>query len=113
MTGRLPVDKLTVHIEHFRARVLQDALLEATANYWLRRAKTFEAVGNPRCDEIALACRRHATLGLGADDHALIWELLVEAGHAIPMCPDACGGTCPGMRGCAGVECRPSNAEVA
>lgn len=62
MTGRLPADKLTVHIEHFRARVLQDALLEATAVYWLRRADAFDAVGTPRCDEIALACRRHATL---------------------------------------------------
>lgn len=106
---------LAVHIEHFRARVLQDALAEATTVYWLRRAKTFEAVGTARCDEIALACRRHATLGLGADDHALIWELLMEAGHAIPMCPDPCGGTCllpDGMRGC-GVECRPTNAEVA
>ncbi len=60
---------LTAYIEHFRARVLQDALAEATANYWIRRAETFEAVGNPRCDEIALACRRHATLiPLGGDE---------------------------------------------
>ncbi len=103
------------HVENFTRRVMQDALAEATAAYWLRRADTFAAVGTPRCDEIALACRRRATLGLGADDHALIWELLVEAGHAIPMCPDPCGGTCllpDGMRGC-GVECRPTNVEVA
>ncbi len=68
VTGHQPADKLAAYIEHFRGRVLQDALLEATANYWLRRAKTFEAVGNPRCDEIALACRRHATLVPLGDD---------------------------------------------
>jgi len=30
------------YLDHFRARVLQDALNEATAAYWLRRAETFE-----------------------------------------------------------------------
>lgn len=47
-------------VEHFRARVLQDALAEALPAYWLRRAETFAAVGNARCDEIAQACRNHA-----------------------------------------------------
>jgi hypothetical protein len=32
------------HVEHFRARVVQDALAEATAGYWRRRAVTFEWV---------------------------------------------------------------------
>jgi hypothetical protein len=31
------------YVEHFRYRVLQDALSEATAAYWRRRAETFEA----------------------------------------------------------------------
>ncbi len=69
---------LVAHIEHFRSRVLQDALLEATANYWIRRAKTFEAVGNPRCDEIALACRRHATLAPLGGDAGLVAAALEE-----------------------------------
>lgn len=35
-------DTLTEHVEHFRLRVIQDALAEATAAYWHRRAQTFE-----------------------------------------------------------------------
>jgi len=31
------------HVDHFRARVLQDALNEATAHYWRGRARAFEA----------------------------------------------------------------------
>lgn len=34
---------LTEYVAHFRERVLQDALNEATASYWTRRAETFEA----------------------------------------------------------------------
>lgn len=30
-------------VQHFRARLLQDALSEATSAYWLRRARAFEA----------------------------------------------------------------------
>ncbi len=60
-------DKLVGYANHFRCRVLQDALNEATAAYWIRRAETFDAVGNERCDEIALACRRRAALSLGGD----------------------------------------------
>lgn len=48
------------HVDHFRARVLQGALAEATATYWLRRAEAFAAVGTERCDEIARACRNRA-----------------------------------------------------
>lgn len=31
------------YLDHFRARVLQDAFAEATADYWLRRAEAYEA----------------------------------------------------------------------
>lgn len=59
---RAPATDLSAYVDNFRARVVQDALAEATSAYWLRRADTFAAVGNARCDEVALACRRHATL---------------------------------------------------
>lgn len=38
------------HLAHFGARVLQDALSEAEARYWLRRAATFETA-RPRPDD--------------------------------------------------------------
>lgn len=71
---------LADHISHFRARVLQDALTEATAAYFERRARQFEeAAPRPgefsgratraeladraaRCLEVARACRQHAAL---------------------------------------------------
>lgn len=59
---------LAEHVEHFRMRVLQDALAEATAAYWLRRAEQFAAVGTPACDETAQACRNRASLALSGDD---------------------------------------------
>lgn len=67
-------------LDHFRARVLQDALTEATAAYWIRRAEAFEAAApRPgdwhgfaqaddlvdqavRCRQIAENCRHHAQL---------------------------------------------------
>lgn len=49
-------------IEHFRARVLQDALAEATAGHWRRRADQFTTVGTDRADEIAAACRNRARI---------------------------------------------------
>jgi len=33
---------LIEHIDHFQRRVIQDALADATATYWERRAATFE-----------------------------------------------------------------------
>lgn len=69
---------LQVDIDHFRARVLQDALTEATAVYWRRRADSLlAAVSRPgdyrgkataaeiaardkRLREDAAACLRHA-----------------------------------------------------
>jgi hypothetical protein len=65
---------------HLAARVLQDALTEAQADYWLRRAEQFEQAaprpddyqGNASQDQLtdtwvecvttAIACRRHAEL---------------------------------------------------
>lgn len=62
------VIQLADYVEHFRARVLQDALAEATSSYWLRRAEAFDAVGNDECRTIAQACRNKATLALLQDE---------------------------------------------
>jgi uncharacterized protein HemY len=66
--------------DHFKARLLQDCLTQATAQHWLDRAKQFEdaiprrtdfygraaaadvAAQIERCQGAALACRRHAEL---------------------------------------------------
>jgi hypothetical protein len=71
---------MALDVDHFRARILQDALTQATAAYWLRRADQYEAAapqpgdygGNAsqaqltdawvRCMTTAAACRRHAEL---------------------------------------------------
>lgn len=44
---RVKLSELEEHVDHFRNRVLQDALAEATAHYWRRRARSFE-VALPR-----------------------------------------------------------------
>jgi hypothetical protein len=72
--------RLLIDIDHFRARILQDALTEATAQYWVHRAHQFQQAaprlgeyhGNAtrdelneawtRCHATALACRTHAQL---------------------------------------------------
>lgn len=73
-------EPLTPYLAHFLHRVLQDAYVEATAAYWIRRAEQFEAA-RPRRGEhhgqsapadlddrdqrlaaIAQACRNRATL---------------------------------------------------
>lgn len=78
--------ELTAYVEHFRHRVLQDALAEATASYWHRRADAFEWA-KPRLgehhghrdqdhlgekwrelDEIATACRNRAAVSLIQDE---------------------------------------------
>ena len=56
--------RLVEDVEHFRRRVLEDALNEACSAYWLRRADDFNVVGTPDCDEIATACRHRAELAL-------------------------------------------------
>jgi hypothetical protein len=86
-------------VEHFRARVLQDALNEATASYWLRRARQFEAA-RPEPDEFhgeatrlqlrakwyelteaAEACRHRAAVSLVVQDEIApeVWAALREA----------------------------------
>lgn len=78
------------HLEHFRRRVLYDALLEGTKLYWIHRAAVFEDAcprqgdytgqatdddldkQTQRLTTIAVNCRNHAhlTAELGLDDAA-------------------------------------------
>lgn len=85
-----PRPTLPAYLEHFRRRVLYDALLEATSDYWLHRADVFAAVGNARCDEIAQACRNHAQFlrayQLDAEANAVIAGILghpLDVGRAV------------------------------
>lgn len=73
---------LESYVEHFRSRVLQDALVSATRSYWLKRAEAFEAAqhrpgdfvglcsveqieaANRELAEKARACRNRAELAL-------------------------------------------------
>ena len=41
---------IKIDIDHFRARILQDALTEATAQYWIHRAHQFQQAA-PRLGE--------------------------------------------------------------
>jgi hypothetical protein len=41
---------ISIDIDHFRARILQDALSEATAQYWVHRAHQFQQAA-PRLGE--------------------------------------------------------------
>jgi hypothetical protein len=59
--------ELVEHVEHFQHRVMQDALAEATAAYWEKRARDFDAVGTPSADETAEACRNRARVALDGD----------------------------------------------
>jgi hypothetical protein len=77
--NRLPRG-LVLDLDHFRARLLQDALTEALAATWLRRAELFEwaaprpgdyvggatpqqlAEAATRCGATARVCRWHAEL---------------------------------------------------
>jgi hypothetical protein len=74
---------LKLDIDHFRARILQDALTEATAQYWVHRAHQFQQAaprpddyrGNAtpeqltdawvQCMTTVAACRRHGDLVSG------------------------------------------------
>lgn len=93
-----------VDVEHFRARVLQDALNEASAMYWRRRAAMFEwakprrgddrgrraglpplaasdiAAASTRCTSIAAACRARAQVAQVRDDRIEvdIWTALTD-----------------------------------
>lgn len=90
---------LAEYVEHFRARVIQDAINTATSSYWLRRAETFENArhrpgidyaGNATTDrlrtkwyeltEIAQGCRNRATVSLlQTDIDPAVIETLSEA----------------------------------
>ena len=84
------------YVDHFRARVLQDALTEALRSTWLRRAAAFEnamhkrgdfpglcsvdqiEANNKRLAQKAEACRHHASICI-FQDHELICEHLRAA----------------------------------
>lgn len=84
---------------HLTARVLQDALTEATADYWERRAQQFEDAapklgefhGNAtrdelneawaRCHATAAACRAHADLISGEYPEEISDEVLTVLGE--------------------------------
>jgi hypothetical protein len=90
---------INIDLDHFRARVLQDALTEATAQYWLRRAEQLEAAAPKpddyrglasdeqltnawvQCITAAAACRRHAELIRGDFPEPIsdeVWDALGE-----------------------------------
>ena len=71
---------LADEVEHFRRRVLQDALNEACAAYWIRRAEDFEKVGTSACDEVAKACRHRAELSLIGGTFPEVDDVLSEDG---------------------------------
>ena len=64
--------------ENFARRMIQDAMAEQLRSYWLRRADSLASVGTPRCDAIALACRRHAEI-VQFQDVDILNDLLEEA----------------------------------
>ncbi|HEY3530388.1 MAG TPA: hypothetical protein VGK78_14675 [Nocardioides sp.] len=68
---------LVQDIAHFRLRVLQEALDNASRSYWLRRAAEFDGVGTPTADATAQACRNRATLA-PLDDWPELLEVLAE-----------------------------------
>jgi len=93
------------YLGRFRARVLQDALNEATAAYWLRRAEAFEnartrpgsppatgdspeAVDDRRRAATALACRNRAAYAQMYPEElaGLIREALAETRQHCPTC---------------------------
>jgi hypothetical protein len=90
---------ISVDIDHFRARILQDALTEATAQYWLRRAGQFEAAAPQptdynghateeelakawvQCQTAAITCRRHAELIMQDRPEPISDEVLAVLGE--------------------------------
>jgi hypothetical protein len=90
---------INIDIDHFRARVLQDALTEATAEYWLHRADQFEDAAPrlgefhgdatreelneawTRCHATAAACRAHADLISGEYPEEISEDVLAVLGE--------------------------------
>jgi hypothetical protein len=74
----MPLQKITFDLDHFLRRLILEAMREAMAEHWLRRAREFDKVHRlpplalfaddaeieaaPSAMRIALACRRHAWL---------------------------------------------------
>jgi len=50
IANRAVVAMIALDLDRFRARILQDALTEATAQYWIHRAHQFQQAA-PRLDE--------------------------------------------------------------
>lgn len=77
---------LADYMAHFRRRVIEDALLEATSAYWRHRADDFDTVGTPTADATAQACRSHAQLltdtGLDQEATAVLDEVYAQIGAA-------------------------------
>ncbi|WGY04321.1 hypothetical protein QI633_11245 [Nocardioides sp. QY071] len=48
------------YLDHFACRVIQDAICSAAPQQYEERAREFDAVGTPRCREMAQACRNAA-----------------------------------------------------
>jgi hypothetical protein len=91
---------MTEYLDHFRLRVVQEALTVATAEYWRRRASAFEGARSRAADftgqaapeqyvatderlaAIARACRYRATVtevyGLGLDIQREIFVELAQ-----------------------------------
>lgn len=61
------------YLERFVSDLLADAMANASATQWRRRADQFAAVGTASCDVIATACRNHAALLDGS------WQRQVDA----------------------------------
>ncbi|MFZ1114441.1 MAG: hypothetical protein WAN44_01265 [Propionibacteriaceae bacterium] len=96
------IGALQLDIDHFRARILQDALTEATAGCWIHRAYQFlEAAprkgdfhGTTNADELwerwsdcmntALACRRRAQLIIEGRPEEISSEVLVALEEVAP-----------------------------
>jgi hypothetical protein len=90
---------MPLDLDHFRARLLQDALTEATAAYWLRRAEQFEAAAPKldeyhgtatrdelneawaRCHATALACSNHAQFLMAERSEDISDEVMTALGE--------------------------------
>ena len=78
----MTIEAVLDHVDHFQRRVVQEAVADATATYWTRRAATFEwarprptdypgratpqqlADRDTRCAEAAAACRARAATSI-------------------------------------------------
>jgi hypothetical protein len=85
---------INIDIDHFRARILQDALTEATTQYWIHRAHQFQQAAPrlgefhgtatrdelneawTRCYATAAACLSHADLLRGEYPEPISDEVL-------------------------------------